>query len=44
MPERFCNREELAVYAFGPLQTREAILLFNDATKLDEETAIEYFI
>ena len=44
VPERFCNREELAVYAFGPLQTREAILLFNDATKLDEEAAIEYFI
>ena len=44
VPDRFFNREELALYALGPVGTREAILLFNDKTKLPEETAIEYFI
>ena len=42
--ERFFNQEKLAIYALGPTETREAILLFNDATKLTEERTVEYFI
>lgn len=32
------------VYALGPLAGREAILLFNDHTKLTEEKTVEYII
>lgn len=38
------NRECEALYALGPCSVREAVLLFNEETKLTEETTIEYFI
>lgn len=44
VPARFFNREELLLYAFGPVPGREAILLFNEKTKLTEENTVEYFI
>ncbi len=44
VPETLFNREVLGNYALGPLETREAILLFNEKTKLTEEATVEYFI
>ena len=44
VPQSFFNREELALYALGPADTREAVLLFNETTKLTAEKTIEYFI
>lgn len=38
------NKTEKNVYAFGPEQEREALLLFNEKTKLTAEKTIEYFI
>lgn len=38
------EREELHPYAFGPVETREAVLLFNRRTQLTEENTIEYMI
>lgn len=38
------NREVLELYSFGPEEGREAVLLFNEKTKLSEEKTIEYFI
>ena len=32
------------LYALGPRETREAVLLFNDDTRLTEENTVEYFI
>jgi hypothetical protein len=44
VPVTYFNREELELYAFGPYESREAVLLFNDKTKLTEDKTIEYFI
>lgn len=44
VPIRYFERETLAVYAFGPKEGREAVLLFNEETKLTEERTIEYVI
>lgn len=44
VPETYLNREELDIYALGPADGREAVLLFNEDTKLTEERTIEYFI
>ena len=38
------ERETRALYAFGPTQTREAVLLFNENTMLTEEKTVEYII
>ena len=38
------NRETEELYAMGEVSGREAVLLFNTATKLTEEKTIEYFI
>lgn len=38
------NRETTQPYALGPMEGREAVLLFNSRTKLTEEKTIEYFI
>lgn len=35
---------ETGIYALGPIEMREAVLLFNENTKLTEEKTIEYFI
>ncbi|MEE1229466.1 MAG: peptidase C39 [Lachnospiraceae bacterium] len=41
--ERF-NQESLELYHFGPIEEREAVLLFNQKTVLTPEKTIEYFI
>lgn len=44
VPEHFLNREELELYALGPGNSREAVLLANKETMLTAERTIEYFI
>ena len=43
-PFSFFNRETQELYALGKKDAREAVLLFNDTTKLTAEKSIEYFI
>ena len=44
VPTGYFNSEGTGTYALGPSDNREAILIFNDTTKLTEEKTIEYFI
>ena len=44
VPFSFFNHETQELYALGEKDTREAVLLFNDTTKLTAEKSIEYFI
>ena len=44
VPFSFFNRETQELYALGEKDTREAVLLFNNTTKLTAEKSIEYFI
>lgn len=44
VPESFFNREENELYALGPVEGREAVLLANKDRILTEEKTIEYFI
>lgn len=44
VPARYFDREVLKIYAFGPKEGREAVLLFNEETKLTQEKTIEYVI
>ena len=44
MPAACFNREENAPYALGPIEDREAVLLFNERTKKTAQDTIEYFI
>ena len=44
VPERYFNKETFEIYALGPVETREAVLLFNENTKLTPDKTIEYFI
>lgn len=44
VPAGYFNSEGTGTYALGPADNREAILIFNDTTKLTEERTIEYFI
>lgn len=44
VPQKYFNREELELYALGPFEGREAVILFNDDTQLTSEKTIEYFI
>ena len=44
IPEQMFNSEEESLYAFGPVEGREAVLLTNKQTVLTEEKTIEYFI
>ena len=44
VPFSFFNRETQELYALGKKDVREAVLLFNDTTKLTAEKSIEYFI
>lgn len=44
VPARCFNRETKDIYALGPYEGREAVLLFNERTKLTAEKTIEYFI
>lgn len=38
------NRETRELYAFGPAETREAVLLFDERTRRTADDTIEYFI
>ncbi|MGN1165464.1 MAG: hypothetical protein ACI4S2_03430 [Lachnospiraceae bacterium] len=38
------NRETEELYALGPIEGREAVIIFNESTKKTEEKTIEYFI
>lgn len=44
VPTRYFERETRELYAFGPIDTREAVLLFNEQTKLTAEKTVEYMI
>ncbi len=44
VPESYFNRETQELYALGKTEAREAVLLFNEETKLTPEKTIEYFI
>lgn len=44
VPIRYLERETRTVYALGPAETREAVLLFNRQTELTEDKTIEYII
>ncbi|MCI6997956.1 MAG: peptidase C39, partial [Eubacterium sp.] len=38
------NRESTELYALGPVEEREAVIIFNEKTKKTPENTIEYFI
>lgn len=44
VPFSYFNREDASLYALGKAETREAVLLFNEQTKLTADKTIEYFI
>ncbi len=44
IPASVFNRETHDLYALGETERREAVLLFNNRTKLTAENTIEYFI
>ena len=42
--EQCFNRETTELYALGPMEDREAVIIFNEDTKKTAEKTIEYFI
>ncbi|MDD3339127.1 MAG: C39 family peptidase [Lachnospiraceae bacterium] len=44
VPVHYFNTEENELYAFGVFEDREAVILFNNKTKLTADKTIEYFI
>jgi hypothetical protein len=44
IPVRYFERETMELYSLGPKEEREAVLLFNEQTKLTEEKTVEYII
>ncbi|MDO4321520.1 MAG: peptidase C39 [Lachnospiraceae bacterium] len=44
VPESYFNKETYEIYALGPYDMREAVLLFNCRTMVTPEKSIEYFI
>ena len=44
VPEGYFNREEDGIYSLGPYEDREAVLLFNEDTRMTPDGTIEYFI
>lgn len=42
--EKCFNRETTELYSLGPVDDREAVIIFNERTKKTEEETIEYFI
>ena len=42
--QRCFNRETMELYALGPVDGREAVILFNENTRQTPEKTIEYFI
>ena len=44
VPVRYLEKDMQDVYAFGPVEGREAILLFNEQTVLTADKTVEYII
>jgi hypothetical protein len=44
VPEKYFNRENQEIYALGPVDEREAVVLYNERTRKPEEQTIEYYI
>ena len=45
VPFKYFNQENKeTIYALGPVEEREAVLIFNEKTKTVPEEVIEYFI
>ena len=44
VPTGYFERENRDLYALGPVEAREAVLLFNEQTMLTEENTLEYII
>lgn len=44
IPEYVFNREILDWYSLGPIEGREALVIFNSSTIIEENLNIEYFI
>ncbi len=44
VPVSYFERETKELYAFGPEDQREAVLLFNETTQLTAEATVEYMI
>jgi hypothetical protein len=44
IPARLLEQEAVRPYAFGPMETREAVLLFNTKNALTAEKTVEYMI
>lgn len=44
IPSCLLTRETVSPYAFGPVENREAVLLFNKNSVLTEDRAVEYII
>ena len=44
VPFRYFNREEDVLYALGKVNAREAVLVYNEKTRVPVEEVIEYFI
>ncbi len=44
VPAEMLGREDVGPYALGPLEQREAVLLFNGKTMLTAEETVEYMI
>ena len=42
--EAYFNKDALEIYALGPMENREAVLLFNEQTRLTADKTIEYYI
>ncbi|MDD6175793.1 MAG: peptidase C39 [Firmicutes bacterium] len=44
VPIRYLEQDTQEIYAFGPVEEREAVLLFNEKTVLTEDETVEYII
>ncbi len=44
IPSGYLNSEGTGIYALGPVEQREAVILFNGGTKMTADKTIEYFI
>lgn len=44
IPMRYFNSTEESLYAFAATEKREAVIIFNEATKITAEDTVEYFI
>ena len=44
VPFKYFNQENKEIYSLGPLEEREAVLIYNEKTRTVPEEVIEYFI